>query len=204
MNYLAHVHLANITNTSKTGSLLGDFVKGQVSGLSFNNEIKQGIQLHRSIDSFTDAHAYTKSLTCQLGSLRRYGGIIIDVLYDHQLALNFEQFHHQSLTQFAKDCYLELNTDIEHLPESFIKTVTSMKQMDWLSGYGDMQNIERALNGISKRLKKPVDLTQCLDWYQTHQANIEVGFSEFYRDLSNFANNQVINNSKIHYTHRYN
>ncbi|MFT6530014.1 MAG: acyl carrier protein phosphodiesterase [Psychrosphaera sp.] len=197
MNYLAHVHLANVTNTSKTGSLLGDFVKGQVSGLNFDNEIKQGIQLHRSIDSFTDAHRYTRSLTVQLGKLRRYGGIIIDVLYDHQLALNFDQFHHQSLNRFAKECYAELDTELlAALPDSYVKTVKEMKQMDWLSGYGELPNIERALIGISKRLKRPVDLTQCLDWYQTNQDNIELGFSEFYTDLINFACKQVMNNSK--------
>ena len=110
MNYLAHLHLAAMTDTSPTGNLLGDFVKGQVSGLNYDDNIKQGIQLHRSIDTFTDSHSYTKSLTRELGTLRRYGGIIIDVLYDHQLAINFANFHHNSLPVFAQDCYIQLDT----------------------------------------------------------------------------------------------
>jgi len=197
MNYLAHVHLATITNTSKTGSLLGDFVKGQVSGLHFDTDIKQGIQLHRAVDTFTDTHAYTKSLTRQLGSLRRYGGIIVDVLYDHQLSLNFKQFHHQPLSHFAKDCYLELGSDltsetnVEHLPAPYIKMVNAMKEMDWLSSYGDINNIERAFIGISRRLKKPVDLTECLAWYLDNQKGIEQDFPEFYNDLVDFAYKQA-------------
>lgn len=187
MNYLAHLHLAAMTNTSPTGNLLGDFVKGQVSGLNYNDKIKQGIQLHRSIDTFTDSHLYTKSLTRQLGSLRRYGGIIIDVLYDHQLAINFAKFHHSSLPAFAQDCYIQLDTNIDHLPESYVKTVSSMKQMDWLSGYGDMDNIERALTGISRRLKRPVELIESLGWYLENQASIEQDFPEFYNDLIDFA-----------------
>lgn len=187
MNYLAHLHLAAMTNTSPTGNLLGDFVKGQVSGLNYNDKIKQGIQLHRSIDTFTDSHSYTKSLTRDLGSLRRYGGIIIDVLYDHQLAINFDKYHHHSLPTFAQDCYIQLDTNIDHLPELYVKTVTAMKQMDWLSGYGDMDNIERALTGISRRLKRPVDLTQSLDWYLGNQDSIEQSFPEFYNDLIEYA-----------------
>jgi acyl carrier protein phosphodiesterase len=199
MNYLAHIHLATITNTSKTGSLLGDFVKGQVSELSFNTDIKQGIQLHRAVDTFTDSHPYTKSLTRQLGSLRRYGGIIVDVLYDHQLALKFQQFHHQPLNHFAQKCYLELDgdleldKDIEHLPEAYIAVVNAMKEMDWLSSYHDINNIKRALIGISRRLKKPVNLTECLAWYLDNQDDIEQNFPQFYTDLINFANKQVSN-----------
>ena len=195
MNYLAHVHLAAITNTSKTGGLLGDFVKGQVSGLDFDSDIKQGIQLHRAVDVFTDNHHYTKTLTRQLGSLRRYGGIIVDVLYDHQLAINFEQFHHQPLNVFAKDCYYELardleyglELDVEYFPVAYIKVVNAMKKMDWLSNYGDINNIERALVGISQRLKKPVDLTECLTWYLDRQKSIEQDFSAFYNDLTDFS-----------------
>ncbi|WP_299270117.1 ACP phosphodiesterase [uncultured Psychrosphaera sp.] len=187
MNYLAHLHLAAMTDTSPTGNLLGDFVKGQVSGLNYDDKIKQGIQLHRSIDTFTDSHSYTKSLTRELGSLRRYGGIIIDVLYDHQLAINFAKFHHNSLPVFAQDCYIQLDTNIKHLPDKYITTVSAMKQMDWLSGYGDMNNIERALTGISRRLKKPVELTESLDWYLENQAAIEQDFPEFYNDLIDYA-----------------
>lgn len=191
MNYLAHLHLATITDTSKTGSLLGDFVKGQVSGLKFDSDIKEGIQLHRAVDTFTDNHQFTKSLTRQLGSLRRYGGIIVDVLYDHQLALNFEKFHHQTLDIFAQHCYQELDSDVDNLPVSYLNMLTAMKDMDWLSNYGDINNIKRALIGISRRLKKPIDLTECLDWYANNQNNIERDFPEFYTDLTKFAHKKI-------------
>jgi acyl carrier protein phosphodiesterase len=68
-----------------------------------------------------------------------------------------------------------------------------MKEMDWLSSYHDINNIKRALIGISRLLKKPVNLTECLAWYLDNQDDIEQNFPQFYTDLINFANKQVSN-----------
>lgn len=187
MNYLAHLHIASVTSTSLTGNLLGDFVKGEVGRLAFNDEIKRGIKLHRAVDSYTDAHPYTKSLTKQLGELRRYGGIIVDVLYDHQLSIQFAKFHQLTLSEFAQDCYQQLDTDIAQLPPRYINMVTAMKNQNWLPGYGQINNIHQALVGISQRLKKPVPLIESLKWYQQANVEIEQTFPEFYHDVLNYS-----------------
>ena len=55
MNYIAHIYLAEHTQTSKLGNFLGDFVKGpDLSSLPV--EIQTGIKFHRAIDSYTDSH----------------------------------------------------------------------------------------------------------------------------------------------------
>ena len=79
MNYLAHLHIAKQTNTSYIGNLLGDFVKGGIQYLDFEQEIKRGIALHRAVDVYTDQHSFVSDLKRSLGSHRRYGGIVLDV-----------------------------------------------------------------------------------------------------------------------------
>ena len=55
MNYLAHLYLADDSPESIIGNLLGDFLKGQGTE-GYSDEIKKGIRLHKSVDTYTDSH----------------------------------------------------------------------------------------------------------------------------------------------------
>ena len=196
MNYLAHLHIAKVTQTSYVGNLLGDFVKGSVENLAYDHEIKQGVSLHRSVDSFTDKHFFTRELKQTLGEYRRYGGIVLDVFYDHQLATQFHEFDTDSLEEFSQRAYQSLDlTPLTNqgycLPERFINVVNGMTAMDWLSGYQHMPNIERALIGISRRLKRPIDLTQLMPWYLDNHSEMANDFRVFYQELLDFAQSQT-------------
>jgi len=159
--------------------------------MPFTDEVKFGIQLHRAVDTYTDQHAWVKQLKSELGPLRRYGGIIIDVLLDYHLAIKFEQFHPLPLSPFAKSIYPKIEINHELYPERFSRVCTAMSEMDWLSGYNKLENIERALNGISARLSKPVDLAQSLDWHNDNLHLFDQGFQDFYSELMVFAKSQT-------------
>lgn len=192
LNYLAHLHIAKKTNTSYIGNLLGDFVKGGLQYLDFDDDIKRGIALHRAVDVFTDEHAFVSDLKRTLGEHRRYGGIVLDVFFDHQLASRFERFDDQTLQSFSVIAYqglslTTLQTQGVEFPERFCRVVNGMTRMDWLTGYQHEQNVERALVGISQRLKRPVDLTLLMPWYQQNHTRIEQGFNDFYEELIDFS-----------------
>lgn len=193
MNFLAHCHLAHVTQTSMLGNLLGDFAKGPVSSLPYSDEVKLGIELHRAVDSYTDNHEYTLELKAQLGKWRRFGGIILDVFYDHQLACQFERIENMPLLKFSTLCYQQLADVPDVAPERFKRVVTSMSQMDWLSGYKKLENIERALVGISQRLSNRIELSHSIDWYLAHQPLFSNGFLDFYNELQNFSKEYVEN-----------
>ena len=59
MNYLAHAYLSFERPAIIVGNLISNFVKGKKK-FDYPVSIQQGMQLHRSIDQFTDAHAITK------------------------------------------------------------------------------------------------------------------------------------------------
>lgn len=195
MNFLAHCHIAHVTKTSMLGNLLGDFAKGPVSSLPYSDDIKLGIELHRAVDSYTDKHEYTLELKSKLGQWRRFGGIILDVFYDHQLAVQFEQVEELALPQFSAMCYQQMTEVPTACPDRFKRVVTSMSEMDWLSGYAELNNIERALSGISQRLSNKYDLTTSIEWYEDHQDLFSNSFLRFYGDLKKYSKEYVENHT---------
>jgi acyl carrier protein phosphodiesterase len=58
MNYLAHAYLSFGHAQILLGNMIGDFVKGTEAQMDiYPKAVKQGLILHRKIDSFTDQHA---------------------------------------------------------------------------------------------------------------------------------------------------
>ncbi len=63
MNYLAHLFLSGNNDLLKIGNFMADGIRGN-DYLNFPEEVKNGIILHRHIDTFTDAHPmYRKTNT---------------------------------------------------------------------------------------------------------------------------------------------
>lgn len=92
MNYLAHLYLADDSPGSLIGSLLGDFVKGNLDN-AYDEEITRGILIHRRIDSFSDSHEKVLESKRLISPKRRtFSSIIIDVSFDHFLARDWSEY----------------------------------------------------------------------------------------------------------------
>ncbi len=86
MNYLAHAYLSFGDSNVLVGNMISDFIKGKKQ-YDYPLAIQHGIQLHRAIDSFTDAHPATKNIAAIFKPrYRLYGGAFADIVYDHYLA----------------------------------------------------------------------------------------------------------------------
>jgi acyl carrier protein phosphodiesterase len=53
MNFLAHLHLAHLADSSLSGNLLADFVRGNPE-THYSPDVVEGIFMHRRIDVMTD------------------------------------------------------------------------------------------------------------------------------------------------------
>jgi len=117
VNYLAHLVLAEPSEDSRLGALIGDFMRGY-SAEDFAPGIRDGILLHRRIDELTDAHpVFRRSRSRFPEPLRRYSGVVVDVVYDHFLAKSFERWCATALRGFADDTYALLDRRFGELPE---------------------------------------------------------------------------------------
>src|SRR5215212_6198912 len=109
MNYLAHAYLSFSDPEILAGNIISDFVKGKKK-FDFPAGIQKGIALHRAIDQFTDNHDTTKTAKDVFRPhYRLYSGAFVDVVYDHFLANNRDEFNEQSLYDFSQQVYKTLS-----------------------------------------------------------------------------------------------
>jgi len=109
MNYLAHAVLSFNDEFLLTGNMISDFVKGKKK-FDYPASIQKGIELHRAIDQFTDFHPVTaKAKELFRTDYRLYSGAFIDIVFDHFLALDKEQFlENNGLKNFTEITYGKL------------------------------------------------------------------------------------------------
>lgn len=187
MNYLAHLYLAERTTEGLLGSLFGDFVKGPLDD-GLPETIRRGIVLHRSIDSFTDAHPLHLESRNRIGPMRRrYAGIIVDVAYDHFLCRYWSDYSGDSLESFVARVYGILHEHREDLPGRLRRIAPHMIADDWLGAYGDLANVGSALDGISRRITRRNPLAGAVAEIEANYGALDDDFRRFFPELEAYA-----------------
>lgn len=161
MNLLAHLWLADRSHTSAAGQILGDIVKGRLDRQQFGPELRAGIRLHRLIDSCCDAHEAHRNLRHSFKPpFRRYAGILVDIGFDHALALNWADFSAEPLPTFAGRL---ATTVFEEWPRAApVSAPDPGRLARVLSNYTTAGGIDRALVSVGARLKRPNPLNRAL------------------------------------------
>lgn len=189
MNYLAHLHIADWCGGSLPGNFLGDFVKGNPKQHYQQQDILQGIKLHRFIDSYVDRHEIIRQAkTLFPEDLVRFAPIALDVFWDHCLASNWSQYHESSLAQFCKHAEHEFSA-ISNIstPKQFSLTAKMMWQNRWLESYQHLENINYVLDRISKRRVKLSPLKHCFSTLEEKQKQLFSMFDVMYPQLLSAA-----------------
>ncbi|MBO1518880.1 ACP phosphodiesterase [Oceanisphaera pacifica] len=198
MNYLAHLHLAQLSHTSLPGALLGEYVKGDINKSAKDAlpaDLQRGVWLHRRIDSFTDAHPQHLGAVRALPSpYRRFGGIIMDMIFDHFLAKHWCCFSSQPLSNFIDEAHAQLVPD-NHWPAAMVTLVARMQQYQLLASYQSLEGISLALTRIGQRFHRPTPLAHCLPLLQAHYSDMEQAFLRFYPELMDYVLRQSVKDS---------
>jgi len=187
MNYLAHLYLAVGSDEFLLGSLMGDFVKGNVEN-RYSNAIEQGIIFHRKVDAFADSHSATMHCKQLFSSeRRRFAGVIVDICYDHFLSKHWLSFAGVGLDEFARHVYTVLQEHYETLPERLQVALPRMRRQNWLEAYGTLKGVEITLNRISKRITRQDMLFGAVNEVSDNYDRLEKNFFAFFPDLIDFA-----------------
>ena len=188
MNYLAHLYFAQPSAESLTGNLMGDFTKG-VDLSTLPIPIQMGIENHRLIDKYTDHHLDVKSLKSFISPPRkRFSAIIADVMFDHFLALHWQQFSQEPFEQFIATTYEQLSRSIELMPDRMQVMVTKMIEQNWLGSYVNLESTGQAIDGISRRIRFDNELTGAIDEVKNHYGEYETVFFSFFPQLLEHVN----------------
>jgi len=181
MNFLAHLHLAYLSESSLQGNLLADFVRGNPAE-SYSTDIVAGIHLHRRIDVMTD-HLPEVATARQWfrSSTRRVAPIALDIVWDHFLSRHWQRVSPAvSLSDFVAYTRAEIEPRLSGMPENFIDLNRHLWEERWLERYSDMQFIARVLAGMAKRRPRLAQLTESWHDLDTHYDALEALFWSFY------------------------
>jgi acyl carrier protein phosphodiesterase len=154
MNWLAHLVLSPPSPLVRLGNLAGDFVQG-TAVTALHPELQQGIALHRAIDRFVDAHPIVQQGKARFAPpFRRFGGVLLDVYFDHFLARDFAVLTGGPLPAFLASVHADLQQHLTLLPAPLQRVVPRLANDGWLAGYADIAGIERVLGLMSQRLPR--------------------------------------------------
>jgi acyl carrier protein phosphodiesterase len=187
MNYLAHAYLSFNHPKILTGNIISDYVKGKMK-FTFEPFIQHGIMLHRAIDTFTDDHRCTKKAKQFLKPhYGLYAGAFIDVVYDHFLATDENEFPGDTLTSFSQFTYHLLDEFENIFPEKFKVLYPYMKSHDWLYNYKFRWAIDKSFHNLVNRATYLTEGDTAFKLFEEHYEQLRESYKEFFPEVKQFA-----------------
>src|SRR6185437_5386675 len=119
----------------RLGNLLADLVKGR-DRAAMSAGFHDGVRHHQAIDAFTDSHPTVHRSRARVGG--GYGhasGILIDIFYDHFLALDWGRYSPEPLDEFTSRLYRDIRAGTTHFPPEVQAALERMIAEDRLGSY---------------------------------------------------------------------
>ena len=182
MNYLAHLSLAYPNEGLVIGNFIGDHVRNK-DLQTYAPAVQLGVRMHRNIDFFTDHHTNTKEVRRLLFQKHRHlSRVLVDIFYDHFLAVHFSKYHMFHLVDFIEKIHPLLDKEKETLPESAQHYLRGMIAQDWLQKYATIEGVSEILNKMAIR-SGLLGLSNGAESLQLFYTEIETHFLKFYPNL---------------------
>ncbi len=163
--------------------MIADAIKGNQLN-EYPPEIKKGILLHRSIDAYTDQHELVKqSRKIFYPAIRHYALVISDVIHDHFLGTNWTSFSEDSLEEFSKRSFADLDAHQSYFPEKFKRIYPYMKEHNWFVMYATRPGIEGTIERLSYRSKNFIWAKETIDIFNREYDELEKLFMDFFPQL---------------------
>ncbi|ELY5872526.1 ACP phosphodiesterase [Cronobacter sakazakii] len=193
MNFLAHLHLAHLAQSSLPGNLMADFVRGKPDEF-YPADVVAGIYMHRRVDVLTDnlpevreAREWFRPET------RRVAPVTLDVMWDHFLSRHWAQISPEiPLAEFIAHAHAQILPTLPDAPERFVNLNNYLWRERWMERYREMDYIARVLNGMASRRPKLAALRDSWDDLNTHYAALERQFWRFYPRMMAMAREQTL------------
>jgi acyl carrier protein phosphodiesterase len=186
MNFLIHLYLSGDDSGLLAGNIMGDFVKGRLSG-HFPKEVERGLELHRRIDSFSALNShYIRSKRRISPSFGHYRGIMVDLFYDHIMARDWPEHSKIGLASYLSETLVYVQHYRSILPERLRVSLPYIFS-ELIPSYVEESGINRALARISSRLKRKNPLGEGVFELKMNYEGFRSDFRLFLPELQEFA-----------------
>lgn len=183
MNYLAHCYLSCSDEDLLLGNIMTDFLRKSEEP-NYQGRVLDGIHLHREIDQFTDNHPASLDLRNILRPRHdKYASVVVDLIWDRLLCLNWKHFSGQSIRDFVDPLYGVLRRRKEELPKKFNARLDKMIESDFLLAYATEENMLKSLTWMDKRVNFPSNFKSAILDLQENEEHIQKLFMQFFPEL---------------------
>ncbi len=188
MNYLAHAYLSFGHPEILTGNMISDYVKGKRK-FDYSPAIQSGIALHRAIDQFTDDHPVTREAKIPFKKdYRLYSGAFIDVVFDHFLATDLNEFSEEKvLLDFTQDTYKKLDQYQHVFPDRFSRMFPYMKEQNWLLNYRNNWGLKKSFEGLVHRAAYMYESQTAFEIFEERYDILKKHYQQFFPELKYFT-----------------
>lgn len=191
MNFLAHIYLSFDDEEITIGNFIADSVRGK-KYKHFPEKIKQGILLHRAIDTFTDSHPLARQSSKRLHANNgHYSRVIVDIFYDHFLARNWSSYSDVPLERYTENFYELLEINYEVLPVNIHRMMPYMIADNWLLNYQHKEGIQRVLSGMSRRARNSSRMHYAVQDLEAHYDDFQEEFTKLFEELIIFSRQKI-------------
>lgn len=191
MNYLAHLYFSPKNPRWMAGNFLADNMRLDEYRL-VSREIQKGVQIHRWIDDFTDSHPTFSEHRKRLYPLYgKYAGVVLDIIYDHLLYLNWDHLQAGSFDTFTSGVYRDLRPVAPELPARLQEFLDYFCQRQWLDVYTTHQGMNNVLSRVNKKLSFPVDISTAMEETADYLPEWQEEQLEFLEQMSEFLNPKI-------------
>ena len=187
MNYLAHLWLTEQAGLPLPGAILGDLVRGRLEG-RFPAALERSIQLHRRVDVVTDSHPLIVAQRAGFGpGARRYAGIVLDLVHDHALVLDWERYSDEDLKLFARRAAQAIAAEKNGFRLAQTSAPPAWRFRRLLLSYGEEGGIDRAIRRVASRLKRPEPLQEAGENWRAYLPVVRENLPQLLGDLRTAA-----------------
>jgi acyl carrier protein phosphodiesterase len=200
MNFLAHIYLSGENEQIRIGNFIADWIKGS-EFKKFPEDIQKGILIHRSIDSYTDSHpTVRKSKNRFSEKYHKYAGVLIDVFYDHFLAMDWDTFSPVPLQDYNNRVKASLLKEIQCFPADLQDFIPKFMNFGWMDLYVSIDGIDKVLRGMVSNTSLPDKTDDAIRIFRENYSDFRLEFYDYFPQLMHYVEEKF--QITVHSAHR--
>ena len=186
MNFLAHLLLTHHNEDWMMGNMIADFISNR-DLQSLKPEVREGVMVHRKIDTFTESHESVRESIRRLHPIfHKYSPVVVDIYYDYFLSKNWRRYAALPIVEFSVDVYGTFNSRMEEVPDLMKPRLQSMISHNFLENYGTKTGIQFTFNKFQERVKFPVSFEQASDIMMVYEDEFNDEFNVFFPEIKKY------------------
>lgn len=183
LNFLAHLYYSFDDPELQMGNFIADEIRPD-EHIKLSEKIKLGVLLHREIDRWTDGDAAFIEMSERFKPTHgRYAPVVVDIVNDHLLALDWENHCPFPSTEFVDQVYNRFELLVHELTGRSRSHVDQLLAYRYLHAYFSKEGITNVMFRMDRRTAFPSQFVNAVDQLYDHLEEFQTLSQELFHRL---------------------